>query len=53
MQPGEVLLLKCFDTRKDGRARYTAHTGFANPQCPPGAVPRESIEVRTLAVFGE
>jgi hypothetical protein len=51
MQPDEALLLKCFDTRRDGRARYTAHTGFVNPECPPGAPERESIEVRTLVVF--
>jgi len=51
MQPDEVLLLKCFDTRKQGGARYTAHTGFANPECPPGFTPRQSIEVRTLVVF--
>ncbi|MEA2626032.1 MAG: hypothetical protein QOD06_2077 [Candidatus Binatota bacterium] len=53
MEPDEVLLLKCFDSRRDGRARYTAHTGFANPDSPPEAVPRESIEVRTLVVFPE
>lgn len=52
MEPDEVLFLKCFDSARDGRARYTAHTGFVNPECPPNAVPRESIEVRTLVVFG-
>ena len=51
MRPEEMLLLKCFDTRRDGRARYTAHTGFVNPECPPGTPGRESIEVRTLVVF--
>lgn len=46
----EVLLLKCFDS--DGRrARFTAHTAFEDPTCPPGAEPRESIEVRTLVFF--
>jgi hypothetical protein len=53
MEPDEVLLLKCFDSRRDGRARYTAHTGFANPESPADAVPRESIEVRTLVVLPE
>ncbi len=51
MQPDEVLLLKCYDSRKDGRARYMPHTGFRNPACPDDFVPRESIEARTLVIF--
>ena len=51
MQTDEALLLKCYDSSSDGRARYTPHTGFANPACPSEFVPRESIEVRTLLVF--
>jgi hypothetical protein len=51
MQPDEVLLLKCYDSRKDGRARFMPHTGFNNPSCPREFVPRESIEARTLVVF--
>jgi hypothetical protein len=51
MQPAEILLLKCFDSRTDGRARFMPHTGFKNPACPSEFVPRESIEVRTLVVF--
>jgi hypothetical protein len=51
MCPEEVLLLKCYDSRMDGRARFMPHTGFHNPACPPGFVPRESIEARTLVVF--
>jgi len=47
----EVLLLKCFDTATDGRARYTAHTGFENPDADPATPPRESIEVRTMISF--
>ena len=53
MQPQEFLLLKCFDSRTDGRARFMPHTGFANPACPPDFIPRESIEARTLVVFDE
>jgi hypothetical protein len=53
MQPDEVLLLKCYDSRTDGRARFMPHTGFQNPECPPEFVPRESIEARTLVVFDE
>lgn len=52
MSRREALLLKCFDTARDGRTRYTAHTGFANPSAPPGTPPRESIEVRTVVAFG-
>lgn len=51
MQPDEVLLLKCYDSRTDGRARFMPHTGFQNPSCPKDFVPRESIEARTLVVF--
>jgi hypothetical protein len=51
MQPNEVLLLKCFDSAEDGRARYTAHSAFEDPNSLPDARPRESIEVRTIARF--
>jgi hypothetical protein len=53
MQPDEFLLLKCYDSRADGRARFMPHTGFRNPACPSDFVPRESIETRTLVVFDE
>jgi hypothetical protein len=53
MRPDEFLLLKCYDSRADGRARFMPHTGFRNPDCPPEFVPRESIEARTLVVFDE
>jgi hypothetical protein len=51
MRPGEAMLLKCFDSATDGRTRYTAHTGFANPRAAPGTPPRRSIEVRTILSF--
>ena len=51
MQPTEVLLLKNWDSATDGRASYTPHTGFQNPEAPADARPRESIEVRTLVVY--
>ena len=51
MQSDEAMLFKCFDSARDGRTRYTAHTGFANPRAPTGTPPRESIEVRTLLYF--
>jgi len=53
MQADEAMLLKCYDSVRDGRARFTAHSAFRDPTAPPDAPPRESIEVRTLAFFGE
>jgi hypothetical protein len=40
-------------TINDARNRpaYTAHTGFKNPLAPATAIPRESIELRTLVIF--
>jgi len=52
MQPDEAVLIKCYDSLEDGRARFTAHTAFRDPTTPADAPPRESIEVRTLAFFG-
>jgi hypothetical protein len=51
MERGEALLLKCYDSAEDGRARFTAHTGIDDPTSPSDAAPRESIEVRTLVFF--
>ncbi len=51
MQTDEALLLKCYDSAEDGRARFTAHTAFDDPTTPPDAPPRESIEARTLVFF--
>ncbi len=51
MLPTEVMLIKCYDSAEDGRARFSAHSAFRDPTSPPDAAPRESIEVRTLAFF--
>jgi hypothetical protein len=51
MRREEALVFKVFDSLKDGRARWTAHTAFEDPTSPPNARPRESIEIRTLAFF--
>ena len=51
MQRHEAMVFKTFDSEKDGRARWTAHCAFDDPTSPPGAPPRESIEMRTLAFF--
>jgi len=51
MRRDEALVFKVYDSLKDGRARWTAHTAFEDPTSPPNAAPRESIEIRTLAFF--
>ena len=51
MRCEEAYVFKVFDSIKDGRARWTAHTAFEDPTTPPHARPRESIEIRTLAFF--
>jgi len=51
MQADEALLLKCFDSARDGRARFMPHTSFADPNAPSDMLPRESIELRTLVFF--
>jgi len=51
MTPDEVLLIKGWDSLDDGRARFTPHGAFELPDTPADAAPRESIEVRTLAVI--
>lgn len=47
----EAIVFKVYDSLKDGRARWSAHTAFDDPTAPPNARPRESIEIRTLAFF--
>jgi hypothetical protein len=51
MRREEAYVFKVFDSIKDGRARWTAHTAFDDPTTPPHARPRESIEIRTMAFF--
>jgi hypothetical protein len=51
MRRDEALVFKVYDSETDGRARFTAHTSFVDPSCPPDANPRESIEMRTFAFF--
>ena len=53
LQRNEAILLKCYDSKEDGRARFTAHTSFEDPTSPPDAAPRESIEVRALVFWPE
>ncbi|ARQ02014.1 CmcJ/NvfI family oxidoreductase [Pseudorhodoplanes sinuspersici] len=51
MRRDEAIVFKVYDSLKDGRARWSAHTAFDDPSAPPNARPRESIEIRTLAFF--
>ncbi|EJT71333.1 hypothetical protein GGTG_10592 [Gaeumannomyces tritici R3-111a-1] len=53
MAPDEVLLIKCFDSKVDGRARRVPHTAFADPDAPADAPARESLEVRALVFHPE
>jgi hypothetical protein len=48
LRSDEALLLKCYDSATDGRARFAPHTAFIDPTTPKTAPPRESIELRTL-----
>ncbi|KAI5921196.1 amino acid permease-domain-containing protein [Camillea tinctor] len=48
LDPSQVLLIKCFDSKTDGRARRVPHTAFEDPDTPEGTASRESIEVRAL-----
>ncbi len=51
MRREEALVFKVYDSLRDGRARWTAHTAFEDPSSPHNARRRESIEIRTLAFF--
>ncbi|KAI0803907.1 hypothetical protein GGR55DRAFT_699832 [Xylaria sp. FL0064] len=53
LTPQEVLLIKCFDSKTDGRARRIPHTAFVDPSSKPDAPARESIEVRCLVFHPE
>jgi hypothetical protein len=51
LERDEVILLKCYDSKEDGRSRFTAHSAFDDPTSPPDVAPRESIEVRALVFW--
>ena len=51
MDRNEALLIKCFDSASDGRARRSIHTAFNNPLAGTDAAPRESIETRTIIAY--
>jgi len=51
MRRDEALVFKVYDSAKDGRARWGAHTSFEHPETRADAPPRESIEIRAFAFF--
>ncbi|MCD6073230.1 MAG: methyltransferase, partial [Rhodospirillales bacterium] len=53
MRRDEAIVFKVYESKKDGRARFTAHTAFVDPTTPADAPPRQSIEIRTIAFFDE
>jgi len=53
MRRDEAIVFKVYDSEKDGRARFTAHTSFDDPATPADAPPRQSIEVRAFAFFDQ
>jgi hypothetical protein len=48
MRVDEAILIKCYDSAAD-KARFTAHSAFEDPTASQEVLPRESIELRTLA----
>jgi hypothetical protein len=51
MRDDEVMLIKCYDSLDDGRARFVPHSAFVDPTTPANALPRQSIELRTLVFY--
>ena len=48
MQPWEALVFKLYDSDPEA-TQFTAHSAFEDPNTPPDAAPRQSVEVRTIA----
>ncbi len=51
MTRDEAILIKCYDSLKDGRARFSLHSAFDDPTSPANPRPRQSIEARAFAFF--
>src|SRR5258708_11161921 len=47
----EAILIKCYDSMRDGRARFSLHSAFDDPTSSANPKPRQSIEVRAFAFF--
>lgn len=52
MRPDEAVVFTVYDSARDGRPRFCAHTAFDDPTTPRAAPPRQSIEARAFAFFG-
>jgi hypothetical protein len=50
MRKEETLFIKCYDSQTDV-ARFAAHSAFVDPTTPDDALPRASIEIRTIAFY--
>jgi len=50
MRPSEALVFRLCDSDRNA-LQWAAHTSFEDPTSMPDAAPRQSIEVRTLALF--
>ena len=53
LETDEVILIKCFENKLDGRARLSVHSAFSDPTSPKNAKLRESIEVRAMVFTHE
>jgi hypothetical protein len=53
MEADEAVLIRCFDSAREGPARFSAHGAFDDPDTPADAPPRESIESRALVFFAD
>ena len=53
MESKHAILLKTYDSETDGRARFTGHSAFEDPNSPASPQQRESIKIRTMAFFSE
>jgi hypothetical protein len=51
MTRDEALVFKVFDSDERKPSRFTAHSAFDDPETPPAAPARESIETRTFAFY--
>jgi len=51
MTRDEAIVIKCYDSLKDGRARFSLHSAFDDPTSPANPKLRQSIETRAFAFF--
>jgi hypothetical protein len=53
MDTGECIVFKQFDSAEVGHPRFAFHSAFEDPTTRPSAPPRESMELRCIAFFGD